>query len=206
MTKILNAADPQALPEAIHLLQQGAVIAIPTDTVYGVAALALNATAVTELYRVKDRPFDKPIPVFVPTIAALPQVCQTIPELAYLILEQYWPGGLTVVLPASSNLPGIVTNYGQSVAVRIPNHPVVLDLLTQLDQPLAVTSANLSGQPNTQTAAAVKDQLAGRVPLILDAGPSSSDQASTILDLTQSPPQILRQGVIQLEATWNAIN
>ena len=182
----------------MSLLLQGEVIALPTDTVYGVAALALNAEAVAKLYRVKDRPLDKPIPVFVPSIADLPHVCQGLRPDVSSWLKAYWPGGLTAILPASPALPGIVTNNGPTVAVRIPNHALVLALLTRLKQPLAATSANLSGGPNPQTAADVLAQLKGRIPLILDAGPTPGPIPSTIVDLTQSPPKVLRQGAVQV--------
>jgi len=198
MPQILDAKSPQALERAVALLRAGDVIALPTDTVYGLAALAFDAAAVAKIYRVKERPADKPIPVFVSSIADLALVCGDVPPLAYSLLERYWPGALTVVLPAAPTLPGIVTNDGPTVAVRIPDQPLVARLLASLKAPLAVTSANRSGQSNTQTAAAVKAQLRDRIPLILDGGPTPSDLPSTILDFTQSPPQVLRQGAVEI--------
>ena len=194
MTQILDAQTPAALTQAITLLRRGQVVAIPTDTVYGVAALALDAAAVAKIFAAKERPADKPLPVFVPSVAELTQVCRDVPPVAYSLLKQHWPGALTVVLPAAPAIPGIVTHNGPSIAVRIPDYPLVLQLLHQLQEPLAVTSANRSGGPNAQTAAEVKRQLDGRIALILDDGPSPSRVASTIVDFTQSPPKILRQG------------
>lgn len=199
ITQTLKLPSPPAIDQALSLLHQGEVIALPTDTVYGVAALALNAEAVAKLYRVKDRPLNKPIPVFVPSIDALFQVCQDVPPGSIPWLRDYWPGGVTVILPASPALPGIVTNNGPTVAVRIPDHPLVLALLARLRQPLAVTSANLSGGPNPQTAAGVLAQLEGRIPLILDDGPTPGPLPSTIVDLTQTPPRVLRQGAVQVD-------
>lgn len=198
MTEILDARLPQSISRAADLLRRGEVIALPTDTVYGVGSLAFNAEAVAEIYRVKDRPADKAIPVFVGSVAQIERVCADIPLPALPLLATYWPGALTVILPASPALPGIVTNNGQTVAVRVPDHPVVMALLAELNEPLAVTSANLSGLPTPPTAAEIKTQLEGRLPLILDDGPSSGGVPSTILDLTQSPPKILRQGVLEI--------
>lgn len=198
MTEILKARSPQSLTRATDLLLQGEVIALPTDTVYGVAALAFDHEAVAKIYQVKERPFDKAIPVFVPSVADLSRVCGDIRPAVLPFLEQYWPGALTVILPVSPNLPGIVTNNGPTVAVRMPDHPVVMQLLAMVGQPLAATSANISGRPNPQTAAAVEAQLQGRIPLILDDGPTPSNLASTILDLTQWPPQVVRQGALEL--------
>lgn len=198
MTQILEARSSQALELAARLLDQGEIIALPTDTIYGVGAVAFNAQAVAKIYQIKERPSHKAIPVFVKSLAELERVCRDVPSAALPLLEEYWPGGLTVILSAAPTLPGIVTNYGPTVAVRIPDHPVVLDLLALVDQPLAVTSANVSGQPTPPTAAEIEAQLGKRLPLILDDGPSPGGVASTILDLTQAPPKILRQGAAQI--------
>ncbi len=198
LTKLLPANDPHALVLAAQLLRQGEVVALPTDTVYGVGVLAFNAEAVAKIYNVKERPANKAIPVFVASVDDLGQVCRDVPPNVLPLLEEYWPGALTVILPASPALPGIVTNYGNTVAVRIPNHPVVLNLLALLKEPLAVTSANLSGQPTPAIPAEIKTQLEGRIPLVLDDGPAPGGVPSTILDLTRFPPKVLRQGQVQI--------
>ncbi len=196
-TKLLLATEPHSLVLAAQLLRQGDVIALPTDTVYGVGALAFDAQAVAKIYAVKERPANKPIPVFVASTDDLGQVCGNIPPDVLSLLKEYWPGALTAILPASSALPGIVTNYGNTVAVRIPNHPVALNLLALLKAPLAVTSANLSGQPPPATPAKIKTQLEGRIPLVLDGGPAVGGVPSTIVDFTQLPPKVLRQGEVK---------
>ncbi len=193
-TLLLEARSPQSIAGAVEALRRGAVIALPTDTVYGVGATAFNPQAVAQIFALKNRPPEKAIPVFVPSIAALPQVCRPIPKAARALLSRYWPGALTVILPAHPSLPGIITNYGRTVAVRMPNHPVVMALLAELGEPLAVTSANLSGRPTPKTAGGVQKEFAGRLPLVLDDGPSPADTPSTIIDLTCVPPGILRQG------------
>jgi len=201
-TERLDARHPDSLARAVALLRRGEVIALPTDTVYGVGALAFRADAVAAIYRVKNRPPHKAIPVFIAAVEELSRVCRDVPSAVYPLLRRYWPGGLTVILPAASALPPVVTHGGPTVAVRIPNHPVVLDLLARLGEPLAVTSANLSGQPTPRTAQGVQAQLAGRLSLVLDDGPSPGDTPSTILDLTQSPPKILRAGAVTLSPRW----
>jgi tRNA threonylcarbamoyl adenosine modification protein (Sua5/YciO/YrdC/YwlC family) len=198
MTILLEAGRPDSLKQAVEALRRRETIVLPTDTVYGVGALAYDAAAVTGLFRVKERPSEKAIPVFVGSVADLPRVCGEIKPVLLPVLEYYWPGGLTAVLPASSSLPMVLTNNQPTVAVRMPNHPVVIELLVLVGEPLAVTSANLSGQPTPRTAAEIKDQLEGRVALILDDGPSPLAEPSTILDLTQFPPKILRQGAVQV--------
>jgi len=197
-TQLLNAQSPRTIVRAVAALRRGAVIALPTDTVYGVGAVAFNAQAVAQIFALKNRSPRKAIPVFVPAIDALPQVSQNIPQTAWPLLEEYWPGALTVILPAHPSLPGVVTHYGCTVAVRMPNHPVVMALLAELGEPLAVTSANVSGRPTPKTAGGVQKEFAGRLPLVLDGGPSPADEPSTIVDLTCAPPKILRQGSLAL--------
>ncbi|MFQ5577807.1 MAG: L-threonylcarbamoyladenylate synthase [Anaerolineae bacterium] len=196
LTQTINARAPQSLALAAHLLRRGDVIALPTDTIYGLAAAAFNRQAVARIYRLKRRPAEKAIPVFVGSLDELGRVCGDVPPAARRLLEQYWPGGLTAILPAHPSLPGVVTHHGPTVAVRIPDHPVVRQLLALLNAPLAVTSANLSGHPTPPAAAGVKTAFNGRVPLVLDDGPSPGSLPSTIVDFTRTPPQILRRGAI----------
>ncbi len=196
MTELLPAHQAESLLSAADALRRGEIIALPTDTVYGLASLAFNVEAVARIYEVKNRPPHKAIPVFVSSLAEINRVCRAIPKAVMPALQALLPGALTVILYAQPSLPGIITNFSETVAVRIPNHPAVLKLLALVGEPLAVTSANLSGYPTPLTAMAVASQLAGRVPLVLDGGRNSGTSPSTILDLTQSPPKILRQGAI----------
>lgn len=198
MTKIIPCNKPTALKSAMDRLIQGDIIALPTDTVYGLAALAFNTTAVAQIYKVKARPNDKAIPVFIASVDQLDEVCQQVPTQILPWLNKHWPGALTIILPAAPTLPGIVTNHQPTVAVRIPNHAFVLDLLRGINQPLAVTSANISGEEPALNAYQVEAQFGDSVPLILDDGPSPGNKPSTIVDLTQTPPCILREGVLKL--------
>ncbi|OQY46944.1 MAG: threonylcarbamoyl-AMP synthase [Anaerolineaceae bacterium 4572_78] len=181
---------------------QGNVVAIPTDTVYGVATLALDSMTVAKIYALKKRPHDKPIPIFIRHLSDLVHVSPYISSVAQKILELYLPGKLTAILPAMPNLPDEVTastSKGKTVAIRIPNHALVLKLLEIVGQPLAVTSANISGQITPTTAEGVLNQFGdGRLVFVVDGGASHTYLPSTIIDLTQSPPKILRQGELEI--------
>jgi L-threonylcarbamoyladenylate synthase len=175
-------------------LHQGGTVAFPTDTVYGVGAHAFLPQAVEKLYVAKIRPRDKAIPVLISGIDLLPQVATAIPGIAYELAERFWPGALTLVLPRSAHISDAVTAGNNTVAVRVPDHPLTQALLVALDAPLAATSANISGQPAPATAQEVLAQLDGRIDLLLDGGACPGGIASTVLDLTTSPPQVLRPG------------
>ena len=194
MTDILPATSPKAVKLARRLLREGELVAFPTDTVYGLGANAFERYAVRQIFAVKERPPDKALPVFIYQLDDLNLVARRVPNQAWSLLQQFWPGDLTVVLPKNPELPDEVTSGQSTVAVRIPNHLVCLDLVTQVGRPLAVTSANLSGRPAPTTAEAVAEQLGDRIPLILDGGPSQIELPSSIIDLSASPPRLLRQG------------
>ncbi len=198
MTQILPATSPKAIHLARHLLREGEVVAFPTDTVYGVGANAFERFAVRQIFAIKQRPPDKAIPVFIAQIDDLNQVARHVPNQAWRLLQRFWPGALTVVLPKNPKLPDDVTAGQNSVAVRLPNHPICLELVTRLGRPLAVTSANLSGQPTPATAQGVGEQLGPALPLVLDGGPSPTATSSTIIDLSVTPPRLLRAGELSL--------
>ena len=198
MTQILPATSPKAIQLARHLLREGEVVAFPTDTVYGLGANAFERFAVRQIFALKKRPPDKAIPIFIAQVDDLNQVARRVPNRAWLLLQTFWPGALTVVLPKNPKLPDEVTVGQNTVAVRIPDHPVCLELVNRVGRPLAVTSANLSGLPTPATAQGVAEQLGADLPLVLDGGPSPTSQPSTIIDLSLSPPQLLRQGDLSL--------
>ena len=195
-TRVLPAGDPGTIRLAQRLLRSGQIVAFPTDTVYGIGAHAFQAEAVAGLYAVKDRPETKAIPVLVAQMEDLTRVALGIPPVAWELVERFWPGGLTLVLPCAQALPAVVTAGGDTVAVRCPDHPVPLALISALGAPLAATSANLSGQPSPANARQVVVDLAGRVPLIIDGGECPGGVPSTVLDLSVSPPRLLRVGAI----------
>ena len=198
-TRVLPADDPEAIRRARRLLQAGEVVAFPTDTVYGVGAHAFQSEAVAALYGVKGRPEEKAIPILVAQMEDVERVARAVPPAAWRLAERFWPGGLTIVLPRAAKVPDSVTAGGDTVAVRCPAHPVPLALMNALGAPLAATSANLSGQPSPATARQVIEQLAGRLPLIIDGGECSGGVASSVVDLSVSPPRLLRAGAVSAE-------
>jgi L-threonylcarbamoyladenylate synthase len=198
-TRVLPAGDPEAIRRARRLLQAGEVVAFPTDTVYGVGAHAFQPEAVAALYVVKGRSEEKAIPILVAQIEDVARVARAVPPAAWRLAERFWPGGLTIVLPRAAKVPDVVTAGGDTVAVRCPAHPVPLALMNALGAPLAATSANLSGQPSPATARQVIEQLAGRLPLIIDGGECLGGVASSVVDLSASPPRLLRAGAISAD-------
>jgi L-threonylcarbamoyladenylate synthase len=184
------------MDRAVAVLAGGGLVALPTDTVYGLAAHAFLPEAVARLYAVKERPLSLPIALLLPDAEAMTQVCAAIPLLAWTLAMRFWPGALSLVLRKRAVVPDLVTSGGSTVAVRVPGHPLVPELCRQLGAPLAATSANLHGQQPSTTAKEVLGGLGGRVDLILDGGDSPGGMASTVLDLTVFPPAILRSGPI----------
>jgi L-threonylcarbamoyladenylate synthase len=203
-TTILAAEGPGSLEFAQQLLLEERLVAFPTDTVYGMGALAFNSGAIEQLYLVKGRDTAKAIAVLLGDISALGQVTASMGPLAVRLAERFWPGPLTLVV---SRHPGLPDNLSPlpTIGVRMPDHPVALELLNHTG-PLAVTSANLSGASNTTTAQQVFDQLHGRIPLILDGGQTPGGQPSTVVDCTDAQPVILRQGPITLDQLISALD
>lgn len=196
-TEILHASQPKALERVLSLLHQGGLAAFPTDTVYGVGALAFDAKAVESIYTAKMRPVEKAIPILIGKAEDLEIVTSSLPPLAEKLASRFWPGPLTLVVPMNPALPNIVSAT-KTVGVRVPNHPVARALLVEAG-PMAVTSANLSGQSNPRTAQDVWRQLNGRIPLILDGGEAPGGVSSTVVDCIGAEPTILRQGPISME-------
>jgi L-threonylcarbamoyladenylate synthase len=199
----LPAADPGSIQQALSILRGGGLVALPTDTVYGVGALAFNETAVESIYAAKDRPVEKAIPVLLAGVEELEKVAVRVPPMARRLAVLFWPGPLTLIVPRASSLPEAVSGTA-SVAVRVPDHPTALALLREAG-PMAVTSANLSGQPSPVTAAQVMRQLGGRISLILDGGSAPGGLPSTLVDCTGSQPVILREGPVKMPQLQEAL-
>lgn len=192
----LSALDRSSLSHALSILRRGGLVAFPTDTVYGVGALAFNGPAVESIYAAKERPVEKAIPILISSVEALEKVARTVPPMVRRLAVMFWPGPLTMVLPKIPSLPAAVSATA-NVAVRVPDHPVARALLAKAG-PLAVTSANLSGYPSPDTAEEVLRQLNGRIPLILDGGQTPGGVPSTLVDCTGREPVILRPGPITM--------
>lgn len=204
-TEILSGYDPAALGRAADLLRSGGLVAFPTDTVYGLAARAWDAAAVARIYRAKARPAEKAIPVLAATLRQIEQLTGPLSPAVEALAAHFWPGPLTVVLPCRAALPEIVLAGMGTVAVRIPDHPLALQLFRQAGEPLAVTSANLSGHANPLTADEVLRQLAGRIDAVLDGGCCPGGAPSTVVDLTTGQPAILRLGPVSEAAIRAAL-
>ena len=196
---------PWLLAQAAALLRAGELVAFPTDTVYGVGAVAWNREAVGKLYVAKLRALEKAIPILLADPDDLDQVARGVSAAARRLAGRFWPGPLTIVVPRSARVPDEVTAGGDGVAVRVPDHPMARALIRAAGAPLATTSANLSGGPSPVTAQEVSAQLAGRIGMILDGGRCPGGVASTVVDLTGSSPVILRPGPISLEEILEAV-
>lgn len=204
-TRNTQLVTRNALAAAAELLRAGELVAFPTDTVYGVGAIAWNAAAVARLYTAKLRSSDKAIPILLADLADLALVARDLSPTALRIAAHFWPGPLTLVVPKASRVPAEVTAGGDTVAVRIPDHELARALIRAAGAPLATTSANLAGGASPVTAAEAQAQLAGRIALILDGGRCPGGVASTVVSLTEEEPTILRPGPVTLEDLWKVI-
>jgi len=193
-TEIMLADHPVAFLHALDILKNGGVLAFPTDTVYGLAAYPFEERMVERLYVVKGRNSTKAIAILIGKMEDLKRIVRVMSPLAIRLAKHFWPGPLTLVLPSLDSLPRSLSQ-NSTIGVRMPNHPVALTLLRQAG-PLAVTSANISGQENTKTAQEVLAQLDGRIHLILDGGIAPGGVPSTVVDCTGHEPVILREGPI----------
>jgi L-threonylcarbamoyladenylate synthase len=191
----------QDIAAAIAVLQRGGLVAIPTETVYGLAAHALDPLAVARIFEAKNRPHFDPLIVHIADADQLSELVTHVPPIARRLMDAFWPGPLTLVLPKTDRVPDLVTAGLPSVAVRMPDHPVARELLRRSRLPLAAPSANLFGRISPTTAQHVVDQLADRIDLILDGGPCRVGVESTILHVGESGPlKLLRPGGIPVEA------
>lgn len=190
----------QAVREAVALLRVGELVAVPTETVYGLAANALDHRAVARIFQVKNRPSRNPIIVHVASIRMAQECVAEWPKTADLLANAFWPGPLTLVLPKAKCIPEVVTAGGDTVGVRWPDHPVINALIKACGFPLAAPSANVSSQLSATTAQHVQRCLGDKLPLILDGGPCPIGIESTVLDLTCDPPRVLRPGLIHESA------
>lgn len=203
-TEVLSTDTPEllaaAVRRAVERLRAGDVVAIPTETVYGLAANAFDAAAVGRVFAVKGRPSHNPVICHVASAALARRCASEWPPLAEKLAAAFWPGPLTIVLPRAAAIPDAVTAGGRTVGIRWPEHPVMRAVIAACDFPLAAPSANLAGQLSPTTAAHVLCQLDGRIPLVLDGGPARVGIESAVLDASVHPPRLLRPGMIHEEA------
>ena len=181
---------------AAGMLRKGGLVAVPTETVYGVAASAEDGVAVRMIYDLKNRDYEKPVSVLVTGMEMAEKYCQNIPDAAYRLAEKYWPGPLTMILEDRELVPAMVTAGTGTLGVRCPDHPLTLAVIEQAGVPLAAPSANPSGEEPARTAQQVLDYFDGKIEGVVDGGPCAVGVASTVLDLTEEEPKILREGGI----------
>jgi L-threonylcarbamoyladenylate synthase len=200
---VFDCADPlvreAALSAAATAVRSGQLVVLPTDTVYGLGADAFDATAVADLLAAKGRGRDMPLPVLVGSWDTIDGLVTFVSDSARRLIEAFWPGGLTIVVQHAPSLSWDLGDARGTVAIRMPQHPVAIELLA-LTGPMAVSSANISGQPAALTVTEAREQLADKVEVYLDGGPSLIGVASTIVDITAEVPRILRAGAVTADA------
>jgi L-threonylcarbamoyladenylate synthase len=197
LTRLLQANQVE-IEEAAALLQQGFLVVFPTDTLYGLGVDAFSGEAISQLYQAKGRPLDKGVPILLADQDDLARVVSDLPPLATTLIDRYWPGPLTLILPKHPTLPDNISP-NENIAVRIPDHPVARALIRAAGGAIATSSANRSAEEPAREATAALAALDGLVAAVLDGGPAQHGVSSTILDLTCSPPAILREGPIGQE-------
>jgi L-threonylcarbamoyladenylate synthase len=197
-TKLLNADTPGAIEEAADLLKQGHIIAFPTDTLYGVGVDPFNSAAIEQLYQVKERVADKGIPILLADISDLEKVAQDISNLAQSLIEQYWPGPLTLIVPRHPRLPAMLSP-NEGIAVRIPDHAISRAFIRAAGGIAATSSANHSGEQPARNAAEAFRVMNGQISAVLDGGSVQHGQGSTVLDCMSDPPQVLREGPVTVK-------
>lgn len=191
--------DPHAIARAGAVLRHGGLVALPTETVYGLGANAWDAAAVRRIFEAKGRPADNPLIVHFAAAEQLAQVTATITPLARALADRFWPGPLTIVLDAAAGLPSVTTGGLRTVAVRVPGHAVARAVIEAAGVPVAAPSANRSGRPSPTTAEHVVADLGDRIDLLIDAGPTGLGLESTVVDARGALPVILREGALTRE-------
>lgn len=198
MTQI-KPVSPESLEEAGRLIREGELVGMPTETVYGLGANALDETAVRKIFAAKGRPADNPLIVHVSCLQEIPPLVKGIPEGARRLMEAFWPGPMTLILPKSDAIPSVVSAGLDTVGIRLPRSEAARALIRAAGRPIAAPSANRSGKPSPTTAQHVYEDMAGRIPLILDGGASEVGVESSVIDATGEVPVILRPGGITPE-------
>lgn len=202
-TKILkidpDRVEKEEMKEAAKLIAQGELVAFPTETVYGLGADALRPEASGKIYAAKGRPSDNPLIVHIADFSDMERVAREIPDSARKLAEAFWPGPLTMVVWKSEAVPSTTTGGMETVAVRMPNHPIALELIRQSGCLIAAPSANTSGRPSPTEASHVVEDLKGKIAMVVDGGPVGIGIESTIIDLTEKVPMVLRPGYITPE-------
>ena len=193
------------ISKAARLIRSGKIVAVPTETVYGLACDGLNAEAVGRVYDLKGRPPDKPLSLLVPGKEAMGAFCRDVPAAAYSLADRFWPGPLTIVLKSSQAVPAIVTAGGGTVGLRCPSHSLTLELLAKTGLPLAAPSANPSGLKPPTDAREVSEYFGGKIEAVIDGGRCETGVESTVIDMSGAPYRILREGALEADEVFGAV-
>lgn len=202
-TDVIKSDHPVALQHAVDVLSNGGLVVFPTDTVYGLAALPTKAEYIERLYAAKGRDSTRAIAILINSSTEMEKISISASDAAIKLAKRFWPGPLTLIIPRHPDLPDVLSP-NQTIGVRVPDHEIALDLLRKTG-PLGVTSANISGRENTNSAKEVIEQLDGRVHLVIDGGESPGGVPSTVVDCTTSEPVIMRPGPINIREINQAI-
>jgi L-threonylcarbamoyladenylate synthase len=205
MVRILKAEAEGTLAEAIAVLKGGGLVAYPSDTVYGLGAAASDERAVARVFAVKGRLSGKALPLLLAGVEDMAPLCAEVSPIAKLLTERFWPGPLTLVLRRSPAFQSAALGGGENVALRVPDHHFLRQLIRALGEPISGTSANRSGRPSCRTPREVQRRLRDAVDLIIDGGPSRAGQESTVVDITEDTPVIVRTGALSREEIERAI-
>lgn len=207
--KIVNI-DPEkpqkeVIAEAVHIIKNGGVVAFPTRSLYGLGVDALNPKAVQKIFKIKQRPLEKPILVLINDRETINIFAREIPSSANRIINQFWPGNVTIILEARSNLPSELTAGTGKIGVRLPQHPVASALVKQFGSPITGTSANISGKQGCFRVSDLDGEVTSKLDFILDAGALKEGKGSTIVDATTHPPKVLREGELLAKDLFDII-
>jgi len=197
--------EPEIIKEAATIIQQGGVVAFPTRCLYGLGTDAFNPDAVERMIQIKHRPDDKPILVLIDARDRLESLVTNIPPAADALMKTFWPGRLTLVFEAQESLPHQLTANSGKIGVRLPGHPVAFALAQHVGRAITGTSANLSGRPSCYRVPDLDLQITGQVDLILDGDTLKGGVGSTVVDVTENPPRILREGEVTAEEIWGCL-
>ena len=193
------------IADAVQIISAGGLVAVPTETVYGLAGNGLNEEAVSDIYEVKGRPTVKPLSLMVPDESAMELYCEDVPPQAHALAKRFWPGPLTIVLKAKPEIPSIVLAGGETVGLRCPDHPLTISLLKSCGLPLAAPSANPSGEPSPKTAEQVITYFDGKIDAVIDGGPCGIGRESTLIDMSRTPYRILREAALNEKTVAGAL-
>jgi len=197
--------DPRLIAQAARIIEGGGLVIFPTRTLYGMGVDAMNTEAVNRVFRVKQRPANKPVSVLIKDKDDLARLAEKIPPAAVLFMEILWPGRLTIVFWARPDVPSILTAGTGKIGIRVPAHPVAIRLAASLKNPLTATSANLSGHPGANAVGQIPSEIIDRVDLVLDAGKLAGGAGSTVVDVTTDPPTIIREGAVSKEELFHVL-